>query len=388
MVTPELKTQLFMKRNEIIKEFNELLKKRKYLEASLVLEEAITISKQLGDFENANLYSRKIEQCIAKIKEIAEDIQIIKSEPELKEEFLKERARLIEKAQNAAQNQQIQEACEYYRKAAEISLKLEDKKSVWKLSKTILLLEEKTKKEILPATQTQIKGQSLSVTTISSPPPSFRPSPAVTPPLTKEKPIEQRQSETLSKKPIFQTPTFTQTSPTIKQEVPFFKTVVVEQEPVTQKKPEKKKEKKIDKKLQKKVELEKKIAKKKLEKAEKEFLKRTKKEEEMARKKAEKEAKKREKEAKKKAKEAKKKAKELEKKKKKEAASLEKPSIQKVGKSALAPDVLAEIRSFDHKNLDSITPEKREKKKPTLGRSLLPADVLEELKKKADKSSE
>ena len=53
-------------------------------------------------------------------------------------------------------------------------------------------------------------------------------------------------------------------------------------------------------------------------------------------------------------------------------------------KSALPEDVLSEIRSFQHDDLESKGAPIKEKKKVSMGRSLLPADVLEELKKKAE----
>ena len=55
--------------------------------------------------------------------------------------------------------------------------------------------------------------------------------------------------------------------------------------------------------------------------------------------------------------------------------------------SPLPSDVLSEIRGFKKDGLGS-TPDGVQPKKKVIGQSLLPADVLDELKKKADKKSD
>jgi hypothetical protein len=62
-----------------------------------------------------------------------------------------------------------------------------------------------------------------------------------------------------------------------------------------------------------------------------------------------------------------------------------KPEKLESGKVALPSDVLAEIRSFQHKELESVSPESKEPKKPAGEPSTLREFVMEELKKKVPK---
>ncbi|MFX1296409.1 MAG: hypothetical protein ACFFD2_16340 [Promethearchaeota archaeon] len=380
-LTTEEKNKLYTRRNETLKRFNELLKKRRYLEASLAMEESIGISKALGEIELVEEYIQRIGQCIARIKEISEDIRLIKSDPKLKGAFQDEQRKLIVNAQEATKDLQLQDAYNLYQRALEISLKLGDKKAVWKLSKTITLLEEKIIPSIQPdspiftiSIPTEIESSTLT----SSTPPQIESST-----LTSSTPPQIESSTLTSSTPpqikssVIQVST--QPQYPVKKEVPFFKTVVTEREKITEKKIEKKKPDKVNKKIKKKMDLADKIAKKKLSEAEKQFIKRAKKEKKEKRKIKEKTVKRKEIDTKKQEKKPKKKI---------EEKQNEITQSPKGKHSALVPELFAEIKNFDHKDLSSITPQKTKKKKVILGQPLLPADVLEELKKKSDKNSE
>ncbi|MHA1276661.1 MAG: hypothetical protein ACTSQI_14055 [Candidatus Helarchaeota archaeon] len=507
-LSPSERAQLSATREEILENFNNLLTRRKYLEASLILEDAIGVSKLLGEVDKVAEYYAQIEQCITKLKEISEEIHLVRADPDLKAAFTRERERIVSQAQTAIDNKQYQEACELYRNAVEISLKLDDKKAVWKLSKTILLIEEKIRKispavmkptanisplptikapsislpenepqksqpgivqpsipsspEIkapippVPTTQPlqapihEIEIPTPSIPSIQAPPPPLQNDPltsteafgiddlvpqspieAQSPPeisgiddlvpeiptvgepivdafeiddlipkppivdetgttnlgiddliptvpevqpkeVSEQKIIEEAQPETGTEKILFHlTKKPAPTPQPNKKDLPFFKPKVDESEKelFTEPTPE------LDKKTKKKWELAEKIAQKKLEQAEKEFEKKLKKEEKEAKKRAEKEAKRKEIEA----------EKERRKKQKgKDKKPTKSPEPSKVGQSALSQDVLAEIKSFNAEKLESVGAPKTQKK-VVGGRSLLPPEILAELKKKSEK---
>ncbi len=157
-LTPGERAELSATREKVLENFNDLLTRRKYLEASLILEDAVGISKMLGEMDKVDEYNTQIEMCIAKLKDISEEIHVIRADPDLREAFIEERSNIIAQAQKAAENNQHQESCELYRNAVEISLKLEDKKSVWKLSKTITLIEQNIQETTQALTETQAVG--------------------------------------------------------------------------------------------------------------------------------------------------------------------------------------------------------------------------------------
>ncbi len=437
------------KRNEILKQFNELQKKRKYLEASIILEEAVKISKELGEIDKANAYSQKIEECIEAIKAIDDEIQVTRSDPELKVELADERNKLVTSAQKAVENNQIQEACDTYRRAVDLCLKIEDKTAFWKLSKIISLLEQKTgplQKDIKPESpvvtgSTVVKSQPSiiessaikapvikaplevkappvikaapivkespvikvqepnipsvkKVVPFSQPAPELKPQEPLASAVKKEVPFSQTFPEiktpeaspstvkkevpfsrapTENQQPIPAASTKPSTTTPDKKEIPFFNATIEEQGPkLTEKIDEtagKPKPEKEDKKITKKFDEEEKRVQKKLEEAEKKFHKET-----------EKGEKQKEKEEKQKEKEGKKKEESETKKGKEEKAP---PKFQ----SGLPTDLLSEIRSFKHDELETKPAEKGEKKKPAGSQSILPSDVLEELKKKTVKKS-
>ncbi|MHA1321758.1 MAG: hypothetical protein ACTSRL_03090 [Candidatus Helarchaeota archaeon] len=72
-------------------------------------------------------------------------MEILETDETLRTEILKERENLLNEAQQASQNQQYGEAIKLFQRALEFSLKLKEKKEIWKISKKITLLEDKMK---------------------------------------------------------------------------------------------------------------------------------------------------------------------------------------------------------------------------------------------------
>ncbi|HUY00363.1 MAG TPA: hypothetical protein VMV49_12455 [Candidatus Deferrimicrobium sp.] len=139
-ITPDDRVRLFAERNNLLKKVNDLLKQQNYIDAALLLEDAIVLSNIIGEEELGNEYFQKILECIEKIESIEDTLS---ADQQLKSDFLKEKLDLTASAQKAAQNQEFQKAIDLYRKAVTINLQLKDKTSIWKLSKTISILAQK-----------------------------------------------------------------------------------------------------------------------------------------------------------------------------------------------------------------------------------------------------
>lgn len=138
-VSSEEQADLMTERKNILRRVMDCLTGQQYLEAVMLLEDAIIITRKLG--ENLEEYYQKIVDCIDRFKSIQDDVDIIAVDDELRVEIQKERDNLIKLAQEAAQSTRTQEAVGIYRRALEFSLKLRDKKNIWKLSKNVSLLE-------------------------------------------------------------------------------------------------------------------------------------------------------------------------------------------------------------------------------------------------------
>ena len=411
-ITPPDKARLTTERNELLKNFNNLLNGKKYLEGVLLLEDVITISKTLGEPERLNDYYQKISECIERFKSINDDINILEADESLRSQMLKERRDLILAAQHAAKNQEIQKAIKLYRRAVEFSLKLKDKKIIWKLSKSITLLEQKFSAEDQIASAVLIekpvgefrkqpvqkpfiaqptpKPQPVQKSFIAQPTPKPQPvqKPFRAQPTPKPQPVQKpfRAQPTPKPQPV-QKPFIAQPTPMqpVKKEIPFFTPPIEKQEMGVSTEIEEERVKDIfeteDKKLKRKLKLAEKVAMKKLEDAEKKYKKTSDKEE----KKKEKEQKKIEKEEVKAIKFAEKEG--IKAKKKEKKVKTVKIKEKSESKLPLPSDVLSEIRSFKQDKLDTAPTEIREKKKVVSGRSLLPDDVLEELRKKTSKKT-
>ncbi|NVM28980.1 MAG: hypothetical protein HWN65_09050 [Candidatus Helarchaeota archaeon] len=132
-------------RENLLKDLEPLMIGQKFIEAVLILEDIIGISQKIGDLGMVEIYYQRVSECIDKYKSIHDDIEILQADSNLRNEIVKERDELITAAQQAATNQQYAGALNLYHKAIEFSVKLNEKKVIWKLSKSITLLENKIK---------------------------------------------------------------------------------------------------------------------------------------------------------------------------------------------------------------------------------------------------
>lgn len=138
-LTPEVKAQIFTARNDLLKRINEALHQRNYLDAVLLLEEAIVMSNKIAENERAKEYNQKMSECIEKIFSIDDQADL---DPEITADFKNEVEQLTRAAQELVQKRQFQDAINDYRTAIEISIKLKDKMAIWKLTKSITILGE------------------------------------------------------------------------------------------------------------------------------------------------------------------------------------------------------------------------------------------------------
>ncbi len=140
---PEEQATLIAEKNKILKYVNELVGRRRYLEAIAQIERLIAICRNLGEDSLADQYQMKIQEYRQKQKSIDEDIQVLRTDEELRQQIMDEQEINIQEAQQFSRNGQYQEALKSLQNAIEFALKLEDKTNIWKLSKKISLLEEK-----------------------------------------------------------------------------------------------------------------------------------------------------------------------------------------------------------------------------------------------------
>ncbi|MDD1777586.1 MAG: hypothetical protein LUQ65_05400 [Candidatus Helarchaeota archaeon] len=152
-LTPEIKAQIFTVRNDLLKKINEALHFGQYLDAVLLLEEAIVMSNKIGENQRAKEYNQKMSECIEKIFSIDDQSDL---DPGVTADLKSEVERLTRSAQELVQKQQFQDAINDYRNAIEISIKLKDKMAIWKLTKSITLLGENlSPSELLSTTFTE-----------------------------------------------------------------------------------------------------------------------------------------------------------------------------------------------------------------------------------------
>ncbi len=138
-LTPEVKAQIFTARNDLLKRINEALHSRNFLDAVLLLEEAVVMSNKIGENERAKEYNQKMSECIEKIFSIDDQADL---DLEITADFKSEVEQLTRTAQELVQKRQFQDAINDYRTAIEISIKLKDKMAIWKLTKSITILGE------------------------------------------------------------------------------------------------------------------------------------------------------------------------------------------------------------------------------------------------------
>jgi hypothetical protein len=388
---PDVKAQIFAARNDLLKQINEALHNRQYLDAVLLLEEAILYSNRIGENQRADEYNQKMAECIEKIFSIDDQSDL---DPGITADLKNEVERLTRSAHELVQKQQVQDAINDYRNAIEISIKLKDKMAIWKLTKSITILGENlSPSELLSTTFTETplakepepkqpelpfavkppskepepKRPEISFPAKPAPPPSQPEKPAVERPEVKQPEIpftakpEPKRPEILfptkptptpppAEKPEVIITTKPSTPAAPGKEMPFFKAVIPQEleakkETIASSKDS---EKKLKKEAEKR-ELERKEAEKK----------------EAERKQAEKKQGKKEAE-------------------KKQAKAEIKPETPKAG---LSSDVLAEIRGFKHEELNSMPPPSTPgaQKPPSSVKSTVPSDLLDEIKKKAKK---
>ena len=417
-LTPDVKAQIFTVRNDLLKRINEALHSRNFLDAVLLLEEAVVMSNKIGENERAKEYNQKMSECVEKIFSIDDQADL---DPGITADLKNEVERLTRSAQELVQKRQFQDAINDYRNAIEISIKLKDKMAIWKLTKSITLLgdnlspsellstyftekpsikePEAKQAEISLATKPAIKQPETKQPEIpftakaepkrpeilfptkpatAAPPPE---KPAIKQPETKQPEIpftakaEPKRPEILfpakpaptpppSEKPAAQQPetkpaevmiTTKPSTPTAPgKEMPFFKAVIPQK---ASQEPEGKKESTASSK-----DSEKKLRK---EAEKREIERRETEKKEAERKQAEKKQGKKEAE-------------------KKQSKAEVKPDTPKSG---ISSDVLAEIKGFKHDELNSMPPPSTPgaQKKPTASKPGLPSDLLDEIKKKAKK---
>jgi hypothetical protein len=136
-LTPDVKAQIFTVRNDLLKRINEALHSRNFLDAVLLLEEAVVMSNKIGENERAKEYNQKMSECVEKIFSIDDQADL---DPGITADLKNEVERLTRSAQELVQKRQFQDAINDYRNAIEISIKLKDKMAIWKLTKSITLL--------------------------------------------------------------------------------------------------------------------------------------------------------------------------------------------------------------------------------------------------------
>jgi len=218
MTTPEEKSQIFKARNDLLKKVNEKLHEQYYLDAVLLLEDAIVMSNKIGEIERVKEYNQKLTECIEKVFSIVGTEDQFESDIEEKSSLQEEREKLIHSAQESVHNRQFQDAINGYREAMEISIKLKDKMAIWKLTKNISVLGEKmTPSELLSTyfVDTQPTQE------IESKRPFSSPSIPITKLSGKESEPKRREF-TIVSKPSPQSPPG--------KELPFFKAVIPQKE--------------------------------------------------------------------------------------------------------------------------------------------------------------
>jgi hypothetical protein len=360
-ITPEEKSKIFKARNDLLIKVNEALHQQYYLDAVLLLEDAIVMSNKIGESERVTEYNQKKSECIEKIFSLFAADDQPESDLEEKSSLQEEREKLIHSAQESVQNRRFQDAVNEYRNAMEISIKLKDKMAIWKITKSISILGEKiTPSELLstyfvetqPAKEVETKQPELKST---KKPPFSSPS-MPTPKPSSNEPEMKRREFTIVSKPSPQSPPG--------KELPFFKAVIPEKEPqeIEERKEAIPSPKDSGKKLKKEAE-KKEIDRKRAEKKEAEKKEAVKKET---------------------------KKEDIKKQTKKEAVKKEikKETKTETPKIGLSSDVLAEIKSFKHEELNSSPPPSTtaEPKKQISSKIALPADIMEELKKRRKKN--
>ncbi len=212
-INPQDKEVLSAAREKLLEEVDSFLSGQKYIAAVLTLEDIIGISNKIGDLEGVNEHYQKIAESIERFRSIDDDIEILGSDESLKDMIKQERSTAITAAQQAAKDQRIREAIQSYERAIEFSLKLSDKKNIWKLSKIVSLLKNKLPSRELvppsPSTGSQVQTlQKERASTLSTPqlttstpdivapvvqptppaPPPIAPVPQITPPIPQPTP--------------------------------------------------------------------------------------------------------------------------------------------------------------------------------------------------------
>lgn len=346
--TPEEKAQIFKARNDLLKRVNEAIQQKYYLDAVLFLEDAIVMSNKIGESERAKEYNQKMTECVEKVFSLFATDDETESDIEEISSLKEERERLIHSAQESMQNRQFKEARTHYRSAMEISIKLKDKMAIWKLTKSISILGEKTTPSELLSIYSSEKQPAKEVETKR---PFSAPSIPKAKPSGKESEIKRREF-TIVSKPTPQSPPG--------KELPFFKAVIPQKESqeIEEREEAIPSPKETEKKLKKESE-KKEIDRKKAEK--KEAVKKK-----IGKKEIKKEA--------------------VKKQTKKEA--VKKEIKKEVPGGGLSSDVLAEIKGFKHEELSSSPSQSTTAapKKKTSSKSALPNDIIEELKMKRKKS--
>ena len=147
-INPQDQEVLSAAREKLLEDVASRLNGQKYIDAVLMLEDIIGISKKVGDLEKITEYHQKIAECIERFKSIQDDIEILKTDESLRAMIKDERSQAVSAAQQAAKNNRIEEAIESYARAIEFSLKLGDKKNIWKLSKSISVLKNKIPSQV------------------------------------------------------------------------------------------------------------------------------------------------------------------------------------------------------------------------------------------------
>jgi len=350
-ITSEEKAQIFKARNDILKRANAAIQQKYYLDAVLLLEDAIVMSNKIGETERAKEYNQKMTECVEKLFSLFATENEAESDIEEQSILREERDKLIHLAQESMQNRQFQEARNNFRNAMEISIKLKDKMAIWKTTKSISILGEKmTPSELLSI----YLSEQQPVKEIEINRPFSAPSIPEAKPAGKQSEPKRREFVIVSK-PSPQTPPG--------KELPFFKAVIPQQEPqkVEEREEPTRRPKESDKKPKKEAE-KKEIGRSRIEKKEAGKKPTVKKEikKEVIKKPIKKEVIKKE---------------------------TKKETKREVTSGGLSSDVLAEIRSFRHEELSSMPPPSTPGalKKQTSSKGALPTEMMEELKRKRKK---
>jgi len=147
-INPQDQEVLSAAREKLLEDVASRLNGQKYIDAVLIIEDIIGISKKVGDLEKITEYHQKIAECIERFKSIQDDIEILKMDESLRAMIEEERSKAVSAAQQAAKDNRIEEAIESYARAIEFSLKLSDKKNIWKFSKSISVLKDKIPSQV------------------------------------------------------------------------------------------------------------------------------------------------------------------------------------------------------------------------------------------------